>query len=360
MNRTILFAVSAMLLASAHAYGGPVARWKAVTHDFGAFDEDMGKVTSDFVLVNDGDAPLIIYAARASCGCTVPAFTSDPIEPGDSAVVKVTYDPAGRPGKFSKRVKVETNCEPAQQILTINGTVIGASNTLRARFPIEAGNLKLRNKAVTFGDISKGRTKTAFLEGYNQSDEVIRPSVSGLPPHLSVDIKPDAVPPGEQVTFTFFYDSSRTADWGLTTDEITISPAAGSAIASRVDIIAIVNEDFSRLTPEQLERAPRIALSTTAVDLGRVAVGTRNDAEVTIENFGKDPLTIRKVASLDPAVEATVDKKEVKGGSRAKLKVKVDTRKCDSNLLNARITVITNDPDRPVSNIRVVGELLKQ
>lgn len=348
-----------ILAASMPAVAGPVARWKSVSHDFGAFDEDMGKVSSDFVVVNDGDAPLMIYAARASCGCTVPSFTSDPVAPGDSAVIKVTYDPTGRPGKFSKKVKVETNCDPAQNILTINGVVIGASNTLRARFPVEVGNLKLRNKSVAFGDINKGNTKTAFLDGYNQSNDTICPVVTGLPPHITVTTSPEAVPPGEQVTFTFFYNSARTSDWGLTSDEVSVTPAAGSAESQPVDLIAVVNEDFSRMTPEKRERAPKIALSSTSIDLGQVAVGTRNEEEIIIENFGKDPLVIRKVASLDPAVQASVNKTEVKGGSNARIKVKVDTRKVEGDIVNARITVITNDPDRPVSNIRVVGELLK-
>lgn len=52
----------ACVVASVTAVAGPVARWKSVTHDFGAFDEDMGKVTSDFVVFNDGDAPMMIYA----------------------------------------------------------------------------------------------------------------------------------------------------------------------------------------------------------------------------------------------------------------------------------------------------------
>lgn len=347
------------VVASATAVAGPVARWKSVTHDFGAFDEDMGKVTSDFVVFNDGDAPMMIYAARASCGCTVPHFTSDPIAPGDSAVVKVTYDPTGRPGKFSKKVKVETNCQPAQNILTINGVVIGASNTLRARYPIEVGKLKLRNKTLTFGDINKGSTKTAFLDCYNQSNDTIHPIVTGLPQHITVSTSPEAVPPGEQATFTFFYNSARSSDWGMTSDMITVAPDVTSDIAQPVELIAIVNEDFSRMTPEKRERAPKVALSTTAIDLGQTAVGTRNEAEVIVENFGKDPLVIRRISSFDPAVEASINKTEVKGGSQAKIKVKVDTRKCESDILNARISLITNDPDRPVSNIRVVGELLK-
>ncbi len=357
MNNKSLLLSTALLLTAAAATAGPVARWNSVTHDFGAFDEDMGKVTSDFILVNDGDEPMMIYAARASCGCTVPSYPTEAIAPGDSAVIKVTYDPAGRPGKFSKKVKVETNCTPSQEVLTIKGVVIGAANTLRARFPIEAGALKLRNKTVTFGEVNKGRTKTSFLEGYNRSDDTIHPVVNGLPRHITTDIKPAAVPPGEQVTFTFFYNSALTGEWGLTSDEVTLQPEAGAAASQPVDIIAIINEDFSRLTPEKRERAPKIALSATAIDLGRIKAGSIHEAEVTIENFGKDPLVIRKVASLDPAVKATVNKTEVKSGSKAKIKVKIDTGKCTSDMLNARISVITNDPDRAVSNVRAVGEL---
>lgn len=339
------------------ATASPVARWKSTVHDFGAFDEDMGKVTTAFTLVNDGDEPLVIYAARASCGCTVPDYTSSPIAPGDSASVKVTYDPTGRPGKFSKRVKVETNSEPSQSVLTINGVVIGASHTLRSRFPVEAGNLKLRAKTVTFGDILKGRTKTEFLEGYNQSDDSIKPVVTGLPKQVTVSVKPEVVPPGEQVTFTFFYNTSKTADWGWTSDEVIIAESAESSRVQPVELIAIVNEDFSKLPANKIASAPKVALSTTSVDLGTIAPGSRHKAEITIDNYGKDPLLIRKVGSLDPAITVKAEKTEVKGGSQTKLKIEVDTEKCHDNLLNARIMLITNDPDRPVSNIRVVGEI---
>ena len=92
--KILLSAISFVAACTIAANAAPAARWLETTHDFGAFDEDMGNVDALFRVVNDGDAPLVILAARASCGCTVPAFTSDGIAPGDTATIKVTYNPA--------------------------------------------------------------------------------------------------------------------------------------------------------------------------------------------------------------------------------------------------------------------------
>jgi hypothetical protein len=352
-----MFAAAAVAISASAA--APVATWLDTTHDFGAFDEDMGKVTSEFRVVNTGDAPLLIISARASCGCTVPNYTNQAIQPGDTASVKVTYDPTGRPGKFNKKVKVETNAEPSQYILTINGVVIGATNTLRSRFPVEVGPLKLRTDALPFGEILKGRIKTAFLEGYNQSSDTIHPSITNLPAGIKADIAPRAVPPGEQVTFTLFYDTSRGNDWGLTTSDVNVLPNPGYATPQKVSLIAIINEDFTGLSKSQLEKAPRIALSTTAINLGVVESSAPITQEITIDNYGKNPLILRKVSCPDEAVTLKVGKDKIKGGSQGKITVTVDPSKCSGGMLNTRITIISNDPDRPTSIVRVTAEQIK-
>lgn len=109
-----------MMAIAAVAQAAPEATWLTKSHDFGAFDEDMGKVSCDFKVVNTGDEPLMILAARATCGCTVPAYTRDPIAPGDTATITVTYDPAGRPGKFTKKIHVDTNTEPSRMTLALS------------------------------------------------------------------------------------------------------------------------------------------------------------------------------------------------------------------------------------------------
>ena len=70
-------------------------------------------------------APLSPFiSATAACGCTKPKVPKQPVAPGDTAVVVVSYDPYGRPGEFNKTVTVKTNAKPSKLKLRITGTVI--------------------------------------------------------------------------------------------------------------------------------------------------------------------------------------------------------------------------------------------
>lgn len=85
-------------------------------------------VTHDFILKNTGEADLIISAAKGSCGCTVPEWPKNPIAKGEDAVIKVTFNSAGKSGKQNKTVTLVTNAMPNTKVLTINGNVIVPQN----------------------------------------------------------------------------------------------------------------------------------------------------------------------------------------------------------------------------------------
>lgn len=356
MNLSRIFlAISAIgLIASGlKAQDNSSIKWLETSHDFGAFDEDMGKVSCTFHMVNIGADPIVVLSARANCGCTIPSYTKEPVQPGDTAKITVTYDPAGRPGKFNKKIRVETNGVPGRSTLAIQGTVIGAMSTLKSRFPIEAGALKLRNTTVPFGEVLKGRTKTAFLDGYNQSSDTIYPVVAKLPAQIKADIAPKAVPPGEQVTFTFFYNSSLNDEWGVVTDSAIVSGAAEGMPAKPIQLIAVVNEDFSPLSDEQREKAPKIAVSETMLQF--VDDASRNEEKsITITNHGKEPLLIRRIQCLDPDITAKINKDKIKSGQSATIKVSYHCLNPEkANPRAAKLNIITNDPDRPQQVVRI-------
>src|SRR5512133_3976047 len=72
-------------------------------HDFGTFKEEAGRQTFDFYLTNTGNQPLVIQNVVASCGCTTPEWTRQPIPSGAKGKVTAIYDPEGRPaGTFEK------------------------------------------------------------------------------------------------------------------------------------------------------------------------------------------------------------------------------------------------------------------
>lgn len=94
------------------------------SHNFGTVKEEGGPVSYEFQFVNDGDGNLIVYEATAQCGCTKPEYPKNPVAPGKKGVIKVTYNPIGRPGPFEKTVTVKTNAKGGKSRLKISGNVM--------------------------------------------------------------------------------------------------------------------------------------------------------------------------------------------------------------------------------------------
>ncbi len=116
----------AILLATGMAWadGRAVIYADETSYDFGQIEEDEGKVSVTFTIKNVGDAPLVVTRVIASCGCTTPEWTREPIAPGKTGDIKITYNPKGRPGPFSKTISVYSNGKAGSFVLTIRGEVI--------------------------------------------------------------------------------------------------------------------------------------------------------------------------------------------------------------------------------------------
>lgn len=97
-----------------------VMKFKNDVHDFGHLREgDAADYVFEFK--NSGKEPLVIQRVQASCGCTTPDWSKDPITPGKSGIVKASYATQGRPGAFTKTLTVYTN--QGNKVLTIKGDV---------------------------------------------------------------------------------------------------------------------------------------------------------------------------------------------------------------------------------------------
>lgn len=99
-------------------------KFDKTTHDIGKFSEAQAVQECVFTFTNVGNAPLVINQAIASCGCTVPAYTKEPVAPGKTGEIKVTYNGKGKfPGHFKKSITVRTNGKPEMTRLYIEGTM---------------------------------------------------------------------------------------------------------------------------------------------------------------------------------------------------------------------------------------------
>ena len=346
----------ALLLSSVSAFGQ--VRWLDTRHNFGAFDEDAGPVECSFRWVNESSEPISIVSARTSCGCTAPRYDRSSVAPGDTASITVVYDPAGRPGRFSKYVQVEFSEDVPKEKLEIFGTVVGSARSVELRFPVSCANtgMQLAKGVVMLGEVGHGRLKPVYLEAYNRTTDTITPRFSNLPPYLEVVPTPDRIAPGEQASFIFYMHSAKCPLYGMVTDTITLSSAERPDLACQLPTVAIVREDFSKLTEKERRNAPLLVVPQTSADFGKLSAD-EEVRELEIRNSGKSPLLIRRIYTADPGINVSISSDKIKPGKTASIKIVVRKALLPGALLNARISLITNDPDNSNTIIRAVGTL---
>jgi hypothetical protein len=108
-------------LPSAAPVSGAEISFEKETHDYGTIDQGANGVY-EFKFKNPGKEPLIITNATGSCGCTVPVWPKEPILPGATSTIKVSYD-TKRVGPFNKTVTIVSNAKESPKTITIKGVV---------------------------------------------------------------------------------------------------------------------------------------------------------------------------------------------------------------------------------------------
>ena len=104
------------------AQGKADIKFDKTSHNFVKLTENDTVVRCVFTKTNVGDAPLDIHQAVASCGCTVPEYTQEPVLPGKTGTVKITYNGTGKyPGHFKKSITLRTNAKTEMMRLFVEG-----------------------------------------------------------------------------------------------------------------------------------------------------------------------------------------------------------------------------------------------
>lgn len=341
----------------------PQATWLERQHDFGVIREQEGKAHCQLRVMNTGTEPLLIVKVQVGCGCTGIDYPEDPIMPGDTATVSLSYNPSGRPGQFTKQAIIFTNTDIKRTIVEISGNVIPTDATLDKEYPIRAGDLRISQRVIPFGELVKGKGSTLYLSAYNASTDTLLVSVNGAKPHIRPAVVPDTVPPARVTALTVHYASRYAPLWGLNVDTLImecrpLSPTSTAAKGTAdIQVMAQVMENFDNLTNKQRADAPVIAVDCDErLDFGTMKAGEVVTRTFTITNKGKERLAIRRLwVPQEEGITLSADRQEVKRGKKATITVTVDTSCQQENILNVPLTLMSNDPDNPRVTIRLVG-----
>ena len=321
-------------------------------HDFGKIEEHQGEVKIDFEFTNKGKDPLVILDVQASCGCTVPTWTTDSIMPNGSGIIQVAFDPTNRPGTFNKTVTVTSTGKQPVTVLSIDGMVMPKPGDLSLQYPLKVGGLQFRKKSLQFGNITNAGPVTQSIEAFNNSDQIIAFTGDHLgPQHIDISFEPQAINPGQVGMINVTYDAKLTK-LGYNSDNIVLYTYELEDSVKQFDVFATVLGHFEAIEKSKLGLLPKMAVDKTIQDFGNVGFSELLKTDFTVFNNGKEPLSIEEVRPNCDCIAVRFDKSSIAPGDSAKIAVEFKITPT-TGTQQKLISVFTNDPTQHVKVLTV-------
>lgn len=329
-------------------------------HDFGKIKEVDGVVTTVFKFKNTSDKPYIIKYISVSCGCTTPKYSKAPVLSGASSEISVSYDPAGRPGAFSKTVYVASGSSDTVNELTIKGDVEPRPRSVEDDYPVVYfDGLRASSTAIAYREIPLGYRHTKAIEIYNSSTKPLDLKITpkGSDSRLSANLSTTKLAPKEKGQILVTYDLKTTPDYyGSFLGEIDFE-INGKSTQAPLFVRGVSVPDFTSYSPEMLRNSPRGELSSRFTHLGNVSLSKKMVKEFTIYNNGVDPLKIVSQSKSSESVKYTLSQTTAENGETIKVTIELTPPKGVKGRVSESVTLITNDPVYPVKEIRIAANI---
>ncbi|MEP2023081.1 MAG: DUF1573 domain-containing protein [Reichenbachiella sp.] len=326
--------------------------------DFGEIKEEDGPAVHEFEFENKGTAPLIISHVKASCGCTTPGWSKEPVLPGQKGFVKAQYNPRNRPGTFRKSLTITTNGEPSIVRAYIKGKVIPKVKSLEEQMAVKIGKTRFKSRSVNIGKISTEKKVEKSFDIYNDSADTLQLlDKFDAPDFIKLTFDTNTMLPKQVVKAIISYDPVHDDNLGYNNHGITIYTNEENAEAKKINVLATVSEYFPPMSDEEKAKAPKLAITDRLQDLGKLNEGSKTVAEFQITNHGQSPLNIRKVKSNCGCFVAELSKDTIKPGKSVTLKGTFDSTDRKGNQ-NKSITIYSNDPVDPVQVVSIKASII--
>ena len=357
-RRILVFCLAGFMIPLMSQTVQPKISFQETTYDFGKFKEVDGKVTYKFEFVNAGGSDLIIQNVSASCGCTAPSWTREPVPPGGKGFVAATYDPAGRPGAFRKYVTVISNSNPGSVRLTIAGEVEAKPKTIEDDYRYAMGPMRLKSNHLAFGNLKNTGTMEKRLEVVNNSDQNISVAFQKVPKHLVISMEPASLKPKQKGEIVATYTAPLRNDWGFVIDRMPLEINGTTDRTYSLVVSANIEEDFSGLSQAELANAPVLSVDDPEFQFGKIQQGEKVEHTYVLNNSGKSDLIIRSVKASCGCTAVQPEKKVIAPGESVNIKTVFNSAGKLGNQ-NKTVTIITNDPNKSKMILWVKGEVLK-
>ncbi|MBO5893484.1 MAG: DUF1573 domain-containing protein [Alistipes sp.] len=324
--------------------------------NFGDIQEDGGVVEHTFKFINTTATPIVILDVSASCGCTSPHFSRKPIMPNANGEIRVEFDPMNRPGRFSKGVVIALSTKE-RITLTIEGNVLPRQRTLEESYPFDVGEgVRLSSNFHAFSYLGRGEEVEESIVVYNTSDKDVtfrlRPNKMSNMMHVK---SPSLIKAKGLASITLTYKIPENSNYYGTLDDVYKIVVNGKESKVLLSAHAIAVDKFDPSVDDTT--IPSCELSKKIIKFGDVKQGVKvENRSVEIVNNSETDLLIRAVEWKSSSLRCSLragDK--VAAGESCIITLTLDTSDCDYGVWFDRLSIITNDVERPMQSVRITA-----
>jgi len=326
-----------------------------LTHDFGLIKEEAGVVSFNYEFKNSGTTPLLIQRVITTCNCTVSDWPKEPILPGSKGLIKVVYNPKGRPGSFNQTITVYSNADAATTILQITGKVQERQKTIEEIYNRQIGDLRFKNNHLSFNRVLINKVVVDTLEfiSFAKEPQKIGVNLLGMN-HLVVKIVPETIKPNEKGYLIITFDANKRNDWGFIIDRFYLTNDGKNIPNGLISISANIEADYSNLSDDELANAPRIEFENINYNFDNIEAGKDVQYDFVFKNTGKSNLIINKIKPGCGCTTINPSENVIKPGATSSVKATFRTNGY-SGRVSKSISVISNDPKSPNLILRITG-----
>ncbi|MBT3302535.1 MAG: DUF1573 domain-containing protein [Bacteroidetes bacterium] len=319
--------------------------FEKLTHDYGTIHEEKGPVSYDFIFHNTGKEKYIITKVDASCGCTTPAYSEEPVKAGKIGFVRATYDPANLRGKFSKTITVIGNSN-SKIVLTIEGNVIPRPRSELDDYPALMGGLRFKVNHVVLGEVFENEIDTGLIEVYNFGKTDITISSMRLPDCLRTEYTPIVLKAGEKRKIEVYFSAYIKEDLGYVFERMQLQTDDPLMPEKELIVVANIIKNIKILSEEELKNTGSIQFDKKEVDFKKIKHGDVKFTEFKFMNTGTDQLVIYDTKTDCGCTATTLGKMRYEPGEEGLIKVTFNSKGKNGSVQQS-ITVTTNDPNNP-------------
>jgi hypothetical protein len=206
------------------------------------------------------------------------------------------------------------------------------------------GDIRIKDNQIKL-EMLNSEFKSFTIQVMNFSEKESTFEAVGIPSYISIEKNATNIilKPGEERDVTFKYDAVKRGEIGVFKDVVNIQTQDSLEPRLTIFVESVIGEDFTKLTPKQLQDAPKASLDSLILNFGKVPKNANPSMQINLYNKGKNPLIIRQLKSTISVFSISSDKTEIPKDGSATLTVTLNSRN-RRGMQNATIEIITNDP----------------